>query len=185
MKKHKLITIPNTILRSKSKRLGVVNDQIKELVDQMAEITVAWDHDSELGVALAAIQVGEPIRLAIIRNGLENETQPDFTTFINPKIVKHSEDSVVDVEGCLSIPGVYGRVRRYSKIKVQALDINGNHVRITAKGFLARVFQHEIDHMNGVMFLDHITKLENLFSIDKDGKLTPLPKAPPGFEHIK
>ena len=185
MKHHQLITIPNKLLVTPSKKVNLVDDEIRTMVRDMEKLTVAWDHDSELGVALAAIQVGIPLRLAIIRNNMGEKPSKDFTTFINPEIVRRSDQTLVDIEGCLSVPNVYGRVRRHAKIKIKAEDLNGDLIQVTAEGFLARVFEHEIDHMNGIMFLEHIKKLKDLFSIEKDGKLIPLDKAPEGYEHIK
>ncbi len=170
----KLITIPNKVLRDKSKRIGFIDDSIKRLAEDMIETTLDWDHGSEFGAALAAIQINQPLRLTVVRNSFDNGTDKDFTAFVNPEIVKHSDDTVTDIEGCLSVPGMYGRVKRYKKIKVKALDINNQPVRLTLNGFAARVFQHEIDHMNGKIFLDHIENAEDLLEIDANGKLMPL-----------
>lgn len=173
MKKN-LITIPDKILRMKSKRIGFVDDSIKNLANDMVETTLDWDHDSEFGAALAAIQVGEPVRLTVVRNSFENGEDKTFTTLINPEIVKSSPEMVSDIEGCLSVTGIYGRVKRHLKIKVKAQDLEGNEIRLSLEGFPARVLQHEIDHMHGIIFLDHINDSKNLFSIDKDGQLNPL-----------
>jgi len=158
----------------KSKRIGFVDDSIKNLANDMIETTLDWDHDSEFGAALAAIQVGEPIRLTVVRNSFENGQDKTFTSLLNPEIVKSSPEMVSDIEGCLSVTGIYGRVKRHLKIKVKAQDIEGNEVRLNLEGFPARVLQHEIDHMHGIIFLDHIKDSKNLFSIDKDGQLNPL-----------
>ena len=173
MKKN-LITIPDKILRMKSKRIGFVDDSIKNLANDMVETTLDWDHDSEFGAALAAIQVGEPIRLTVVRNSFENGEDKTFTTLQNPEIVKSSPEMISDIEGCLSVTGIYGRVKRHLKIKVKAQDLEGNEIRLSLEGFPARVLQHEIDHMHGIIFLDHIKDSKNLFSIDKDGQLNPL-----------
>ena len=173
MKKN-LITIPDKILRMKSKRIGFVDDSIKNLANDMVETTLDWDHDSEFGAALAAIQVGEPIRLTVVRNSFENGEDKTFTTLLNPEIVKSSPEMISDIEGCLSVTGIYGRVKRHLKIKVKAQDLEGNDIRLSLEGFPARVLQHEIDHMHGIIFLDHIKDSKNLFSIDKDGQLNPL-----------
>ncbi|MBI2797978.1 peptide deformylase [Candidatus Saccharibacteria bacterium] len=178
----KIVTIPNHILRSKSKRIGFVDDSIKKLADDMVETILNWDHDSEFGAALAAIQIAEPLKLTVVRNSFETGEDKTFTTLINPEVIKISRETVVDIEGCLSVPGVYGRVRRALKIKVKALDANNQPIRLSAEGFAARVIQHEIDHMDGVIFLDHVTDAKDLFHIDKAGHLRPLkgdkPKLP-------
>ncbi len=170
----KLVTIPNKVLRMKSRRIGFVDDSIKKMATDMVETTLNWDHDSEIGAALAAIQIGEPIKLTVVRNDFEDRSNHDFTTLINPEIVKHSQEKVSDIEGCLSVPGIYGRVDRYLKVKVKAQDLEGNEIRLTLEGFPARVLQHEIDHMNGIIFLDHIKSAKNLFSMSESGKLSPL-----------
>lgn len=172
----KIITIPNSILRAKSKKIGFIDDAIKKLAEDMIQTTLDWDHDSEFGAALAAIQIGEPLRLTVVRDNFDQPKNKDFVTLINPEIVKHSNDKVSDIEGCLSVPGIYGRVDRYVKVKVKALDENGNSVRLTLEGFPARVLQHEIDHMNGVIFLDHVKDPANLYAIDANGSLSPIDK---------
>jgi peptide deformylase len=158
----------------KSKRVGFVDDSIRDLANDMVETTLDWDHDSEFGAALAAIQIGEPFKLTVVRNDFDDPKNKDFTTLINPEIVKSSAEEVSDVEGCLSVPGIYGRVKRPLKIKVKALDINGDPIRLTLEGFPARVLQHEIDHMNGIIFLDHVKDSSQLFNIDKNGSLMPV-----------
>lgn len=158
----------------KSKRIGYIDDSVRKLANDMVETTLDWDHDSEFGAALAAIQIGEPIRLTVVRDSFESSKEHSFTTLINPEIVKSSPEMVTDVEGCLSVPGIYGRVKRHLKVKVKALNENGDELRLTLEGFPARVLQHEIDHMHGVIFLDHIKDSKNLLSIDKDGNLSPL-----------
>ena len=170
----KIVTIPNKILRSKSKKIGYVDDSIKNLAQDMIETTIDWDHDSEFGAALAAIQIGEPLKLTVVRNDFDDPENKEFTTLVNPEIVKSSEEQVSDIEGCLSVPGIYGRVKRARKIKLKAQDVNGNPIRLTVEGFPARVIQHEIDHMNGKIFLDHINDTSQLFNIDKNGSLMPV-----------
>lgn len=170
----KIVTIPNKILRMKSKRIGFVDDSIRDLANDMIQTTLDWDHDNEFGAALAAIQIGEPLKLTVVRNDFDDAKSKEFTTLVNPEIVKSSNENVSDVEGCLSVPGVYGRVSRPLKIKVKAQDINGDPIRLTLEGFPARVLQHEIDHMNGIIFLDHVKDSSQLFNIDKNGTLMPV-----------
>ncbi len=169
-----IVTIPNEALRMKSKRIGYIDDSIAKLAKDMIETTLDWDHDSEFGAALAAIQIGEPIKLTVVRNSFDSGEEKNFTTLINPEIVKSSPEMVTDIEGCLSVPGIYGKVKRHLKIKVKAKDIHGNDIRMSLEGFPARVVQHEIDHMSGIIFLDHIKDSKNLLSIDENGKLSPM-----------
>jgi peptide deformylase len=170
----KIVTIPNKILRMKSKRIGYIDDSIRDLANDMVQTTLDWDHDSEFGAALAAIQIGEPLKLTVVRNDFDDAKSKEFTTLVNPEIVKASPEQVSDVEGCLSVPGIYGRVKRPLKIKVKAQDIDGHPIRLTLEGFPARVLQHEIDHMNGIIFLDHVEDTSQLFNIDKNGSLMPV-----------
>ena len=175
----KIVTIPNKVLRSKSKRIGFSDDSIKKLAEDMITTILDWDHDSEFGAALAAIQVGEPLKLTVVRNSFENGEDKTFTSLVNPEIVKSSGEMINDIEGCLSVPGIYGRVRRHLKIKVKAMDLDNNPIRLSVEGFAARVLQHEIDHMAGIIFLDHVTDSKDLFHIDKHGHLTALKGAKP------
>lgn len=170
----KIVTIPNKILRMKSKRIGYVDDAVRKLAQDMIDTTLDWDHDSEFGAALAAIQIGEPLKLTVVRNDFDDPKNNEFTTLVNPEIVKSSVERVNDIEGCLSVPGIYGRVSRPLKVKIKAQDENGNPIRLSLEGFPARVLQHEIDHMNGIIFLDHIDDSSQLFNIDKNGSLMPV-----------
>lgn len=172
--KRKIVTIPDKVLRMKSKRIGYVDDSIRKLAEDMAQTASAWDRESEIGAAIAAIQVGEPIKLTAVRNNFEDYRDKSFVSFINPEIVKASPEKVTDIEGCLSVPGIYGRVARHKKIKVKAYDLDMKEVRLTLEGFPARLFQHEIDHMNGIIFLDHVASPKDLLEIDDAGRLHPL-----------
>jgi len=177
MTKDDIIALPNPHLRQKSKRVGVITDEIKQIVTDMEAATVSWDasRDHEVGVALAAVQIDRLYKIVVVRNNYEDKDDHTFTTFINPEITKASGPLEEDFEGCLSVPNVYGKVARHAKVKVKALDINGREFRVTAEGFLARIFQHEIDHTNGVVFIDHIKgNREAFYKLDKDGKLVPL-----------
>lgn len=177
MTKDDIITLPNPHLRQKSERIGIITDEIKLVVQEMKDATIDWDEsrDHEVGVALAAVQIDRQYRIVIVRNNYDNKEDHDFTIFINPELTKTEGEPVSDFEGCLSVKDIYGKVPRYPKVKVKALDINGKPFRVTAEGFLARIFQHEIDHTNGIVFIDHIKdQPEAFFHLDDDGKLQPL-----------
>ena len=177
MTKDDIIALPNKHLRQKSQRVGVITDEIKQIVDDMKSATISWDQsrDHEVGVALAAIQIDKLYKIVVIRNNYDNKEDHEFTTFINPEITKLDGEVVADYEGCLSVPNVYGKVPRHSKVKVKALDLKGKEFRVTAEGFLARIFQHEIDHTNGKVFIDHIKDdPEAFYKLGEDGKLVPL-----------
>jgi peptide deformylase len=174
MKKTDIIILPNKHLRQRSKKVGVVNEEIEKLIIGMEEATLDWEdsREHEVGVALAAIQVEQPYRLIVIRNNFDNKKDRSFSIFINPTITKYEGKLEQDYEGCLSVPDIYGKVPRYTKVRVRAMDENGRYFRITATGFLARIFQHEIDHNNGIMFIDHIKdEPRSFFKLLADGQL--------------
>jgi peptide deformylase len=177
MKRDAIITLPNKHLRQKSQRIHLVTPEIKQLVTDMQTATLDWeDHrPHELGVALAAVQVDHLQRIVIIRNNFDDKDDRSFVALINPEIVKLEGEITYDHEGCLSVPDVYGLVPRYDKVRVKALDEEGREVRLKADGFLARVLQHEIDHTNGIVFIDHIKQQDAFFKLTEDGKLEKVP----------
>ncbi len=175
--KDQIIHLPNPHLRTRSRRIGLVDKNVQEIIAKMVEATLDWEdsREHEVGVALAAIQMDQPLRIVIIRNDFDNKKDRTFKVFINPEIVKLEGEIVEDFEGCLSIQDVYGKVPRYERVKVKALDQTSRPIRVTAKGFLARVFQHEIDHTNGKVFVDHIkNNPAAFFKLQADGHLTEL-----------
>jgi len=131
----------------------------QQLIQNMIATMYAKD-----GVGLAASQVGQCLQICVIAKNFTNEQKQDLV-LINPSFVKASVFKEWDEEGCLSVPNAYGQVKRYKKIKVKALDINGQNIQFTAQNFFARVIQHEIDHLNGILF---ITKAKNLHEIYKE-----------------
>ena len=172
-----IITLPNPHLRERSRKVGIMSSEIKQLIADMESATLDWEdsREHEVGVALAAVQIDTLYRVVVVRNDFDNKKNRDFTTFINPVITKYEGKIIEDYEGCLSIKDIYGRVPRYDKVKVKALDADGREFRVTAEGFLARVFQHEIDHTNGTVFIDHIkNNPEAFFTLGADGHLSAL-----------
>lgn len=177
MHKENIITLPHTSLRQRSKKVGLVSKEIEQLITDMEAATLDWEDSRahEVGVALAAVQIDSLLRVVVVRNNFDNKKDRTFQVFINPEITKYEGKQVEDYEGCLSIKDIYGRVKRYEKVRVKAIDENGQPVRLTAEGFLARVFQHEIDHTNGIMFIDHIRDDSSaFFRLDPEGHLEPL-----------
>ncbi len=173
----RLITLPNPHLRQTSKKVGVIDDKIRELVRHMEDITLDWEEgrEHEVGVALAAIQMDMPLRIVVIRNNFDDKADKTFHALINPVITKYEGGLLEDFEGCLSVKDLYGKVPRYDKVRVKALDLSGKEVRFSAEGFLARVFQHEIDHTNGKVFIDHIKDArEAFYALDDAGELMQL-----------
>lgn len=172
-----LIHLPNLALRKTSKKVSFVNEDVKRVIANMQSATLEWEdsREHEAGVALAAVQINKLLKIIVVRNTFDDKNDRSFSVFINPKVVKVGGPVQEDFEGCLSIKDVYGKVPRYEKIKIKAQDQSGNTVELTAKGFLARVFQHEIDHTNGVLFIDHIkNNPDAFFKLTKDGKLRSL-----------
>lgn len=177
MDKNNIISLPTPALRERSKKVGIVDGTIKKLIEDMKAATLDWEasRKHEVGVALAAVQVDKLLRIVVIRNNFDNKDDTTFTVFINPEITKYEGEVEQDYEGCLSVPDVYGKVPRHTKVRVRAQDESGKIFRVTAEGFLARVFQHEIDHTNGIVFIDHIKDdAAAFFKLNKDGQLEKL-----------
>lgn len=177
MTKDDIITLPHPDLRRKSQKVGLVTPEILQIIEDMKSSTISWDasREHEVGVALAAVQIDRLYKIIIIRNDFDNKEDNSFTTFINPVITKLEGDIEEDFEGCLSVRDIYGKVPRHTKVRLKAYDEKGREFRVTAEGFLARIFQHEIDHTNGIVFIDHIKdKSEAFFKLKDDGKLEQL-----------
>lgn len=175
--KDDIITLPNPHLRQKSQRVGLITPEIRQIVDDMKAATLDWDasREHEVGVALAAVQIDRLYRIVIVREDYSDKKNRQFTVFINPEITKREGEITADFEGCLSVPDVYGKVPRHSRVRVRALDLDGREFRVTAEDFLARIFQHEIDHTKGRVFIDHIKDVpEAFFRLGEDGKLSAL-----------
>lgn len=182
--KDDIITLPNPHLRQRSKRVGVVNDDVIKLIEEMEAATLDWEdsREHEVGVALAAIQIDKLTRVVVVRNNFDDKSDRTFIALINPEITKLEGEIEEDYEGCLSILNTYGKVPRHTKVRIKALDAAGRPIRITAEGFLARVLQHEIDHTNGIVFIDHIKdKKDAFYRLSDEGKLNQLDYD----EHIK
>ena len=174
--RHSIIILPNPRLRQRSKRVGLLDDDIKKIIADMTASTLDWEdnREHEFGVALAAVQIDELYRIIVVRHDFEDKDNREFDVFINPEIVKFLGEPTTDYEGCLSVKDIYGKVPRYPKVKVKAQDLTGRVIRLTVEGFLARVFQHEIDHTNGILFIDHIKDQDAFFEIQDNGKLKKL-----------
>ena len=177
VKKEAIITLPNPHLRQKSARIHVVTDDVRQLVQDMTDASLDWEDSRphEISAALAAVQIDRLERVVIVRSDFDDKAIREFTPLINPEIVKYEGEVATDYEGCLSVSNFYGKVPRHTRVRVKALDLNGNEVRFKADGFLARVIQHEIDHTNGIVFVDHIHDTNDAFyRLDEKGELQPL-----------
>jgi peptide deformylase len=149
-----IITLPDPKLRLVSRAIERVDAQLRQLIDDMIETM----HDAP-GVGLAAIQIAEPIRLLVV-DVARKDDPPAPQAFINPEILWSSDERSTYEEGCLSIPEYYAEVERPASVRVRALDRDGQVQETLAEGLLATVLQHEIDHLDGVLFIDHISKLK-------------------------
>jgi peptide deformylase len=177
MKKEDIIALPDPRLREKSAKVHAITPEILKLIDDMTTVALDWEDSRphEISAALSAVQIGVLERVIIVRSDLDDKSARDFTALINPEIIKYEGKIVKDFEGCLSVSGIYGKVPRHSKIRVKALNIEGQEVRFKADDFLAYVIQHEIDHTNGIVFIDHIRDEKDAFySLDEKGELQPL-----------
>jgi peptide deformylase len=175
--KKDIIVLPNKHLRQKSKRVPVITDEVRQVIKDMIDATLDWEasREHELGVALAAVQIDKLYKIVVVRNDFEKKEDKTFRVFINPEIMKYEGELEADYEGCLSVTDIYGKVPRYNKIRLRAMDETGQIVRVKAEGFLARVFQHEIDHVNGQVFVDHLKDHKDAFyKLTEDGKLEPI-----------
>ena len=174
-----IITLPNDHLRQRSRRITQIDADTRQIVSDMIAATLDWEahRPNEVAVALAAIQIDKPVRIVIIRADFDNKENKNFQVLINPEITKYEGEIITDYEGCLSVKDVYGKVPRYSKIRGRAIDINGNQIKIKSTDpFLSRVLQHEVDHTNGICFVDHIAHDQDAFSVlTKSGDLVACP----------
>ncbi len=148
-----ILTYPNPELKKKSPPVTVINDAVRELVRDMAETM----YDAP-GVGLAAPQIGVHQRVIVI-DVSDSEGKPDLIVAINPAII-HAEGEAFEEEGCLSVPKYAANVKRHARVVVKALDVEGNEQTWKAEGLLAIAFQHEIDHLDGILFVDHLSPLK-------------------------
>ena len=163
-----LIILPDPILRQVSKPIETVDSEVKALADDMLETM----YDAP-GIGLAAIQIGVARRMLVLDVSKEGEDKKPLV-FINPEVVSASDTRSVYEEGCLSIPDYYAEVERPAVITVKHLDRDGKEQLTEADGLLATCLQHEIDHLNGVLFIDHISKLKREMVIRKFTKAAKL-----------
>lgn len=150
----KLHTVPDPVLRQKAKRVTSIDKSIQKLIDDMIETMREMS-----GAGLAAPQIGVSLRIAVIE--IPDE---DVITLINPEIIKRTGERTLD-EACLSIPGYQGTITRAVQVKAKALDKNGKAIRIKGEELLAQALEHEIDHLDGVLYIDHLDSPEDLRKI--------------------
>lgn len=157
MPKKEILTYPNPILKKKSKPVTAFDNDLKQLVADMAETMFAAP-----GSGLAAVQIGVLLQI-VVMNMSKDENEKKYLELINP-VISEEEGSQVDEEGCLSVPEYFTKVKRAKKVKLQALDLNGNELEYEFEDWPARVIQHEVDHLHGKLFLYRISSLKrNLY----------------------
>lgn len=156
----KIVTLPETVLRRKARAVTKFDKRLQTVIDDMIETM-----REAPGVGLAAPQIGLSERIIVVEyfEHEEDEEKEDAPrkvwAVLNPEILKPSEETLLGVEGCLSVPGLVGEVERQAAIQVKGLNRHGKPLKIKAEGWLARIFQHEIDHLNGVIFTDRATRV--------------------------
>ncbi len=159
-----ILTEPNSILRQISKPVEKVEDLERELMKDMLDTMY-----TAKGIGLAAIQIGVPKRIIVMDiSKEENKKKPMY--FVNPIIIKKNDEKVTYEEGCLSVPNQFAEIDRPSKCEVEYLDYNGNKQRLKAEGLLATCIQHEMDHLEGILFIDYLSKLKKTIIIKKLSK---------------
>ena len=159
-----ILTEPNKILRQKSLPVEEVNDEVRKLMDDMLETMYAAP-----GIGLAAIQVGVPKRIIVLDISSKDSTKNPMY-FVNPEIIIKSKNNSTYEEGCLSVPGQFAEIDRPDKCHITYLDYNGQPKEMQAEGMLATCIQHEIDHLEGILFIDYLSKLKKTMIIKKLSK---------------
>ncbi len=172
-----IVTTPDPRLRQKSEKVHQIDDETKRIIDEMIASSLAWEeeHEFELSAAMAAPQLGYNKRIIVVREDMSNKDNANFVPLINPVVIKTEGKIIEDYEGCLSVPSIYGKVGRPYKARIKAVTENGEEVRLKATGFLARTLLHEIDHLDGVLFIDHIKdQTDAFYKLNDKGDLEPL-----------
>lgn len=172
-----IVTTPDPRLRQKSEKVHQIDDETRRIIDEMIASSLAWEeeHEFELSAAMAAPQLGYNKRIIVVREDMSNKDNATFVPLINPVVIKTEGKIIEDYEGCLSVPNIYGKVGRPYKARIKAVTENGEEVRLKATGFLARTLLHEIDHLDGVLFIDHIKdQTDAFYKLNDKGDLEPL-----------
>ncbi len=156
-----ILIVPDPVLKQVSKAVDVVDDDLRALMDDMLETMYAAP-----GIGLAAIQIGVARRV-IVMDLARQEEEPQPRYFVNPEILWASEETQPYEEGCLSVPEIYDEVERPAHVKLRYLDYNGKTVEEDAEGMYAVCIQHEMDHLDGVLFIDHLSRLKREQAVKK------------------
>ena len=156
-----IITLPNPLLKEKSEDIEVFDQNLKSIIRNMYDTL----YSSGNGIGLAAPQVGIMKRIVVIDIKEKDKSNP--ITFINPKIIKRSKETFINEEGCLSIPDFFANIERYKEVEVEWFNVDGDLKSEKYNGLLSICIQHEIDHLNGVLFIDHLSKIKRKMAVEK------------------
>ena len=156
-----ILTVPHPLLKQVSEPVKGVDDDLRALMDDMLQTM----YDAP-GIGLAAVQVGVPKRVIVMDLAREDE-EPQPRYFVNPEILWRSDEMAVREEGCLSVPEIFDEVERPARVKIRFLDYDGAHIEEDAEGLLAVCIQHEMDHLEGVLFIDHLSRLKRDRAVSK------------------
>ena len=163
---HPILTAPDPRLKAVSTEVKKVDGEIRKLAQDMADSMYAAD-----GIGLAAVQIGVPSRVIVMdldqKDGDKKTGRKNWRVFINPKILWASDELATYEEGCLSVPEIYDDVERPARIRAEYLDLDGKRVEIEADGMLATCLQHEMDHLEGILFIDHLSRLKRAMLLKK------------------
>lgn len=157
-----VIKVGDARLRERARPIQAITPEIRQLAEDMVETMHAYD-----GIGLAATQVAEMHRLLVIEVPEDEEIwgSGELYVVINPEIIKESRETDIGTEGCLSVPGYIGEVERAEEVLIRGLDLQGRKFRLRPRGFLARVFQHEVDHLDGVLYIDRLTAPDRIWEV--------------------
>jgi peptide deformylase len=156
-----ILTVPDPVLKQVSKRVDAVTGETRALMDDMLETMYAAP-----GIGLAAVQIGVPVRVIVMDLAKEDE-KPEPRYFVNPEILETVEETQTYEEGCLSVPDYYDEVDRPKRVKLRYLNYQGEQVEEWAEGMYAVCIQHEMDHLQGTLFIDHLSRLKRSYAINK------------------
>jgi peptide deformylase len=156
-----ILTVPDPVLKQVSRRVDAVTDATRALMDDMLETMYAAP-----GIGLAAVQIGEPVRVIVMDLAKEGEP-PEPRYFVNPEILETVEETQTYEEGCLSVPDYYDEVDRPKRVKLRYLNYKGEQIEEWAEGMYAVCIQHEMDHLEGTLFIDHLSRLKRSYAINK------------------
>ena len=172
-----VIVTPDPRLRQISTEVTEIDEEVKDIIEQMIQASLDWEkeHEFELSAALAAPQLGFNRRIIVVREDMNEKSNNNFIALINPVVVKTEGRILRDYEGCLSVPTIYGKVPRPAKARIKAQLTDGTEVKLKTEGFLTRTILHEIDHLDGILFIDHIRdKKDAFYKLDNKGDLVPV-----------